>query len=380
VTRPAGCAALCGALWGLAVAAGLAGGQAAPPAPADAYLKLTAPWPDAETMQRRQIEAETRPLFAASDPLVVTFTADFTAVNKDRDPNSTRRFPGVLAVTAADGSMASTRVSLGTRGKARLNIRTCDVVPLRVDFVEGPPKGTMFEGQESLKVVTHCRDSSAYQRYVPREYLVYRIFNLHTPASFRATLAKATYVDSSSGRTTAGRHAIFLEDPDDVARRLNGRSVDLPHVPYRDLDLDATTRLALVQYLIANTDYDVNVPHNIRIVQDQARRLIPVAYDFDVSGLVNAHYAGVDPALGIASARDRLYRGPCRTAAELEPLLAQMRAKKAEVLALYDSLPELDTGSRREARAFLEQFYTTIARPDRIRKAFIDGCGKHIAM
>jgi len=182
------------------------------------------------------------------------------------------------------------------------------------------------------------------------------------------------------GRRVATRHAIFLEDDDDVARRNGGRAVNLPRVPYSDLDFDATTRLALLQYLIANTDYGFVAPHNIAVVQNQALRVIPTAYDFDVSGLVNAHYAGVNPKLGILSPRERLYRGPCRTAADLEPLLAEMRQKQAEVLALYDTLPELDKASRRDARHFLGQFYATISRADRIKKAFIDGCGKHLAM
>ena len=249
-----------------------------------------------------------------------------------------------------------------------------------MDFDKAAAAGTVFGGQSSLKLVTHCRDTPAYEPYVAREYLVYRVFNLHTPWSFRARLAKATYVDSSSGRKVAERHAIFLEDDDDVARRNGGRAVELPRVPYSNLDLEATTRLALLQYVIANTDYGLVAPHNIKIVQNQARRLVPIAYDFDVSGLVNAHYAGVNPKLGIASAKDRLYRGPCRTAADLEPLFAMMRQKQAEVLALYDTQPEIDRDSRWYARNFLGQFYTTISRPDRIKKAFIDGCGKHIAM
>ena len=41
-------------------------------------------------------------------------------------------------------------------------------------------------------------------------------------------------------------------------------------------------------------------------------------------------------SLGIATVRDRFYRGPCLTVDELEPYLAPIRAKKADALALID--------------------------------------------
>ena len=137
--------------------------------------------------------------------------------------------------------------------------------------------------------------------------------------------------------------------------------------------------MALVQYLIANTDYGFIAPHNIAIVQAPSRKLVPVAYDFDMSGLVDTSYAGVNKKLGLASPRERLYRGPCRPANELEPLLAEMRQPRERVLALYDTSSGLDRVYIRNARQLLERFYDTLAKPDRIEKAFLDGCGKHLA-
>ena len=77
--------------------------------------------------------------------------------------------------------------------------------------------------------------------------------------------------------------------------------------------------------------------------------------------------------------RDRLYRGPCRTERDLEPILEKFRAIKGDVMALYDSLPDLEPGYRRDAKKFLEEFYTLI-RPDRVKKNLVDGCVKAPAM
>ena len=41
-------------------------------------------------------------------------------------------------------------------------------------------------------------------------------------------------------------------------------------------------------------------------------------FDFDYAGLVDAHYAVTAKALNLPSVRERLYRGPCQSEAELD--------------------------------------------------------------
>ena len=342
--------------------------------------KLAEPWPDAERMRERRTEAEHRRLFESADPLTFTLSADFKAVNKDRDPTSTKRFPAVLSIVGEGGKTESFPVKLGTRGNFRLMARNCTFVPLRVEFPKQEVKGTVFDGQEALKLVTHCRANRAYEQYTLSEYIVYKIFNLFTPRSFRARLSKATYVDSTTGKTITTRRAMFIEDDDDVARRMDGRIAELPRVLFRDLDQESLTLLMLLQYMIANTDFSIYALHNVRLVQNQARVLYPVTYDFDLSGLVNTGYASPNRALRIKTVRDRLYRGPCRSVEELEPFLATFRAKKNEVMALYDSLGDLDVSYRQEAKAYLEEFYSTINRKGDVKREFVDKCSKQPGM
>src|SRR3989442_584892 len=185
--------------------------------------RLAEPWPDAEKVAERRRAAENRRLFQSSDPLRFTLTADFRAVNKERDPASTRRFPAVLRIVGDDGQDRSVPVKLRTRGHFRLMSRNCSFVPLRVEFPRQEVEGTVFEGVGSLKLGTHCEGDQEYEQYMLREYLAYRIFNLLTPRSFRARLAKATHVDSTSGKTLTTRYAMFIESEGDVARRLEGR-------------------------------------------------------------------------------------------------------------------------------------------------------------
>jgi hypothetical protein len=124
--------------------------------------------------------------------------------------------------------------------------------------------------------------------------------------------------------------------------------------------------------MIGNSDISIIKLHNVKLMVTQ-RTIYPVPYDFDFSGLVDAPYANPDPKLGIATVRDRIYRGPCRSEAEFDLVLEKFRAKKSEVMALYDSLPDLNPGYCKQTRTYLENFYAAVER-NRVKKTLVDGC------
>lgn len=335
---------------------------------------LAKPWPDAEQLARRRQAAESLPLFNTAAPLALTLSADFKAINRDRTVDNPDRFPASLTVAGPSGAPVTIPVQLGTRGHLRLNRRTCSFVPLKVDFPKKDVAGTVFEGQGSLKLVTHCQNSGDYDQYVLAEALAYRIGNALTPQSFRTRLARTTYVDAASGKPTATRWSFFVEDQDDVARRMEGRIAPLQQLLFRNLDQPSLLRLMVFETLIGNTDYSIHVLHNMRLVQDPGGVVRPLAYDFDVTGLVNPPYAVPDPRLRLASVRQRLYRGPCRTAAEIEPTLAEFRAKRSEILALCDSETAFTERTRTSLKDYLKEFFDIIANSGRTKFLFIDKC------
>jgi hypothetical protein len=275
----------------------LAQQKAGPPPPKKSpLLKLAEAWPEEHVLQARSKEADSRRLFKEHDPLAFTLTADFKAINKDRDPESTKRFPGVLTVAGEKGAPRDLAVQLGTRGHFRLMSRNCDFVPLRLELPKEGTTGTAFEAQTSLKLGTHCRGDRAYENYTIREYLTYRLFNMVTPLSFRAASRPAPPTSTRRRRSrSATRYSIFIEHENEVARRHGGRIVELPRIVFKDLDAPTLTRMMMFEYMIGNTDFSIWALHNVRIVQDPARRLYPVPYDFDLSGFVHAPYATPDP-------------------------------------------------------------------------------------
>src|SRR3954464_12939213 len=65
--------------------------------------KLVQPWPDEAVLNQTRDEAEHRALFQTSDPLEFTLESDFSAINKERDPNTAPRFAATLKTAGPDG-------------------------------------------------------------------------------------------------------------------------------------------------------------------------------------------------------------------------------------------------------------------------------------
>ena len=332
------------------------------------------PWPDAAGMAERKREAERRRLFRSEEPLPITLTADFKAVMRDRNPKSVTTFPATIAFPANDGSTTTMALKIRTRGHSRRNPATCSFAPLRLEFDKPLTKGTVFDGHGALKLGTHCRKGA--EEVILREYAMYRMYNLLTPKSFRARIAKVKYLDTVTGKLVAEEDGLFIEDDDDVAKRLEGRIIELDSAVFARLDQETLTLMMLFEFMIGNTDFSIIAHHNVVMVQTQDVRRFTVPYDFDYSGLAESGYAAVGRGLPITSVYDRLYRGPCRTPAEWQPYLDKMKTAKPELLGVLDAVTGLSPSYRRGAKGYLEQFYKVIDSPYNVKKNLIDPCVK----
>jgi len=323
-------------------------------------------------------KATALPLFASRGTLEFTLVADFRAISRDRDTLSTKRYPGAIKIAPEAGGTDTLRipVQLRTRGHFRLLQRNCPFVPLRVEFFKDSVKKTPFDGQTGLKLVTHCRNDDRYEQYVFAEELVYRVHNLVTPLSFRSRLSSVTYTDTA-GKSLGKYPAFFIEDERDVARRNGGKIPELRGALFDDLDAKEGAKFALYEFMIGNTDWSIYALHNVRILQAEGgARFVPLAYDFDFSGLVNAHYATPDPRLGIRDVRSRLYRGGCTWNEHIPAAAAELLALKPAILAVYDSSPGFNKNQVNDAKYYLNEFFKIVSDPRELKYSIIDRCKK----
>ena len=302
-------------------------------------------------------------LFREDAPLVLTLSSDFRAVMSNRDTLKPRRDPARLTFSSDSGPI-SIPVELSTRGHFRLRSSTCGFAPLRVHFPKDQVKGTVFGGQGSLKLITHCEKGARYEQNLLVEYAIYRAYNQVTDMSHRARLARITYADTRDSTKTLTRYGFFLEPDKDMAGRNGGRVLEHAGGSYSEMDPAQMDLVTVFEWLIGNTDWSVIMEHNIRLLQFEGKpSLYPVAYDFDFSGLVSAPYAMPDARLPIKSVRQRLYRGMCRPLEVMAPTLERFMASREAIYAAFRTLPDLDPKRLKEVSEYLKDGFDTMAKP-----------------
>jgi len=325
--------------------------------------------------------AEAAPLFASHDVLAVTLSAPLRSVFRERGEEA-EEYDGTLSYTGGD-STVTLDVKVRTRGHYRLQQNVCGFPPLRLDFPKSKVVGTLFEGQNKLKLVTHCQDGREdYEQNLLEEYLAYRIFNTLTDASFRVRLLRATYVDTEGRRDTLTRYAFLIEDEDMLAARLGYQSLALPGVPPDQVDQRQLWLFEVFQYMIGNTDWSAftKAPteeaccHNARLVGFPWGPVFEVPYDFDWSGLVNARYARPDPMVGVRSVRQRRYWGICADEGEVESVFPLFNEKREAIADLVRNQEGLSADNQKDALEYLDEFYEVINDPGKVRGDIIRRC------
>lgn len=311
-----------------------------------------------------------KPLFASDQAIRITIQAPIGSLMRNRD------FEGAVAGTLTDPAGLKLPASFALRGITRRTSEICDFAPLRVTFSARPPAGSLFDGQDKLKLVTHCRNATGFQQKVLLEYAAFRMYNLLTPYSMRARLATIDYVDEA-GRPIVSRSGFFLEESNDIAKRNNMREVRAgERIPTAWLNPADAARYALFQNLIGNHDWSMRAGpvgneccHNARLIGLGApAQVIPVPYDFDFSGLVNAPYATPPDELGIGNVRQRLYRGYCIHNAQAVAAAQQLRANRGAILGVLSATPGMDPQTIRSTASYLDRFFADIASDDQAVK------------
>jgi hypothetical protein len=314
-------------------------------------------------------------LFRATDPVVMWLSADFKTVFKERDSTSTKQFPASLRYLGEKGDTVSLDVRLSTRGHYRLRPSSCSVPPLKVWFDKEKTKGTLFGGNGSLKLTTHCQKGDRYAQNIYVEYAAYGMYNALTPLSLRARLATVNWQDTKDPGFTITRPGFWVEDDDDMAARNHGKILKQTGGHAEEMEPHQMAITDLFQYMIGNTDFSLMMLHNYRIVQtDTSMNFYPVAYDFDWSGLVDAPYARPDYRLPIKRVIDRLYRGGCHTPAELTETIGLFKAKKGEIYGILQGTPGLTPDRLKEATRFLDEYFKMIDDPGEVRREFRRVC------
>jgi len=317
------------------------------------------------------------PLFEDQTTFDVIIEMPMKTIVKDAEDRP--EVPGVLRYTDA-GSEVALDFTMSTRGHSRLEY--CWFPPLSLNLKKKQVEGTLFEGQNKLKIVTQCRSGKTFKRYLFQEFGIYRGFNVLTDNSIRARQLSVTFRDSEGKRDDDVQPAFFLESDDEVAERLSMEPVKSSIVNPSQLDSKHASILTLYQYLIANTDWSVikgaaGEPccHNGKVVITPGTTTgwIVLPYDFDQAGLIHTRYATPADGLGIRSVRQRLFRGRCLNLKHLDESIAKFNDFRPQIEEALNP-PEIDKRSRKRALKYIDDFYEIVNDPKKREKKIEDNC------
>jgi hypothetical protein len=313
-------------------------------------------------------------LFESDAVLQITLKGNVRDLLKDRSDNSINH-PLQLSYLKEDSSEVNIPVEVKTRGHFRKQKGNCDYPPLLIQFPAANNSiGSLFSKQRKLKLVMPCRGDE----YVVREWLVYKLYNLVTPLSFRARLVEVTLDDDNSKKQAKPFYGILLEEEKQMAERNGMVSIE------RKLQPEQTERLsflemAMFQYLVGNTDWSVQYLQNIKLlVVDSLSIPVTVPYDFDHAGIVNTPYARPAEELLMSSIQERRYRGYCvKDLKEFDPVIANFNRLKNDIYAVYTGCKLLNAKYLKSTLKFLDDFYKTINDPKSFQKDFSYPCDKN---
>jgi hypothetical protein len=319
--------------------------------------------------------ARVTPLFAADAPVAFRLEANLKQVFRDRDTTEIHWFPARISWVAPEDS-GSMDIEVATRGHFRLQRGNCSFPPIRLRFPREERRGTLWRGQGTLKVGGHCRSGNRrYEQITHQEFLAYRVFNTLTDSSFRVRFAHATYVDTGDNNKVVEAPAFFIEDVDDMARRLGMTKFEHQGIMFDDTNPGATALVSTFLWMIGGTDWSLPFQHNIRVLMSEQGKYVMVPYDFDWTGIVNAPYAVPAPQLPIRNVRQRLWRGPCLTPEDFRGALDRIEAKREAIYALYNTWEGLAESQLKHTTKYLDDYFKAVDNLLRKKPTLQGVCG-----
>jgi len=264
--------------------------------------------------------------------------------------------------------------SIELRIRARGNFRRseCYFPPIKMKIKKDQYKETLFDGNKSMKLVLPCKLEPENNDNILQEFIAYKIYEQISPYHFKTRRVDIDFNEIRGKRTKNFKLKGFLiEDDKRVAKRHEGKVFERYIHPMTMQHLTSVQN-AFFQYLLGNTDFSVAYQHNGKLLYVD-KKIIPLPYDFDMTGWVNPSYATVNSTLGISSVQDRVYRGFKRDQEYFDQVREQFIDKKSQLMQIVSSFENEFSNPKEYENMFdfMEDFFEVLESDSNFEKAIV---------
>lgn len=308
-------------------------------------------------------------LFDSEEPLKMRF--EYSIRDLKKETNDSTYILTLVSYQSEGGQWQELEGKIRVRGNFRLE--TCNFPPVKLKFKKKAAEGTIFQRNRSLKLVVPCLKQYDMNDNVLKELMAYKIYEEVSPYYLKTRQLDIDFTEIKGNKTKEYQlTGFFIEDIDKMAERHDGKEINRSIHPMEQ-DNVCSVRNDFFQYMIGNTDFSVTYRHNEKLIYT-GNLIIPVPYDFDMSGLVNASYSLVsevgNKTLPITDVTQRWYRGFKRTGDCYETVRKEYLESKAAVMQIVDSYKEEFENPKEffEARKFLMEFFDVLSDDDAFKK------------
>jgi hypothetical protein len=266
---------------------------------------------------------------------------------------------------------SSLQVNLRARGNFRRN--ECYFPPIKMKIKKDQYQGTIFDGNKTMKLVLPCKLESENNDNILQEYIAYKIYERISPFHFKTRRVNIDFSEPKGKKIKKfALKGFLIEDDKRVAKRHEGKVFERYVHPMAMQHLTSVQN-AFFQYLLGNTDFSVAYQHNGKLLYVN-KEIIPLPYDFDMTGWVNPSYATVNTTLGIKSVQDRKYRGFKREQQYFDEVRQQFLDQKADLMKMISSFEgEFSNQSEYENMfEFLKSFYDVLEDDSKFQKSIVE--------
>lgn len=302
----------------------------------------------------------------------------FNYSNKElkKETNDSTYIASELSYQNGDSSWTSLSIDLRARGNFRR--ANCYFVPVKISIKKKNSKNTKFEGHKKLKLVVPCMLEKDRNDNVIKEYIAYKLYEQISPYHFNTRLVNIELTETRGKKVKT--HAIkgfLIEDDKKIAKLFDGKIVERPIHPIAQEELNSI-RCEFFQFMIGNTDFSNFEQHNAKLIYID-KKIYPIPYDFDMSGLVNTSYAVVPEALSAKSSKmtsvtHRMYRGFKRNPELIQQVRKEYIDNKSSMLQIFNDLrPLFESENEYEtAKEYIQSFFKILINENEFQSKIIN--------